>query len=40
MLTQGFQETAAPSRVNFREIADRGYLAQKQKKRALLARSG
>ena len=28
-----FQETAAPSRVNFREIADRGYPAQKQKKR-------
>ena len=27
-------ETAAPSRVNFREFADRGYLPQKHKKRA------
>ena len=40
MLTQGFQETAAPSRVNFREIAGRGYFAQKQKSAPLLARSG
>ena len=40
IFANGSQETAAPSRVNFREIADRGYHAQKQKKRALLARSG